>query len=64
LPCLALNEEEVPKLTATDLPWLIDIHQGRPFSEEKQRRSGCGREEWEERKEGKLQLGCKTNKIK
>jgi hypothetical protein len=53
--------------------WLADIHQGWPFSEEKGRRTGCvwrereWREEvwggnWEERRAGKLRLGCKIDK--
>jgi hypothetical protein len=37
-----------------------------PFSEEKGRRNGLGedkgRKHWEERREGKLQLGWKVNK--
>lgn len=36
MPCLGLLEEEAPSLEVLqlDMPWLVDIHQGRPFSEE------------------------------
>lgn len=49
-------------LLQLDVPGMVDIHGGFPFLEEKGR-SGWGgeREDWGE-KEGKLQLGCKTNK--
>jgi hypothetical protein len=51
-------------LLQLDMPQQVDIHGSFPFSEEKGRRCGGGemrRKDWEERTEGKLQLGCKVN---
>jgi hypothetical protein len=46
------------------MPWLSDIYRNLLFSEEKCEERGWGplcRENWEERKEGKLCLRCKIN---
>ena len=50
------------------MPCFVDTHEGLPFSDQKQRKSGWGERreikgrKWEERKEKELDLGCKINK--